>query len=89
MDTAKKTALGVASKGRVSLRAIKQLIDDGLDMPLRKALNLEGGDLQHLLHFAGPKRRHDRLCGKTQTRPQRTPGRVYTRTNKTHQYTTV
>ncbi len=41
MDAAKKMALAVASKGRVSLRAVKQLIDDGLDMPLRKALNLE------------------------------------------------
>lgn len=41
MDAAKKLALTMASKGRVSLRAAKQLIDDGMDLPLRKALNLE------------------------------------------------
>ncbi len=41
MEAAKKTALGMAAKGRVSLRAIKELIDNGYDMSLERAIPME------------------------------------------------
>lgn len=41
MAAAKKTALGMASKGRVATRAIKELINSGYDMALERAIPME------------------------------------------------
>ena len=41
MAAAMKTAQGMASKGRVSTRAIKELINNGYDMPLERAIPME------------------------------------------------
>ena len=41
MDEARKTAKLMGSKGRVSIRGIKQVIDRGFDVDLRHALDME------------------------------------------------
>jgi enoyl-CoA hydratase len=41
MDAVKKTAAKIAAKGRVSTRAVKELINYGYDLPLEHALRLE------------------------------------------------
>jgi enoyl-CoA hydratase len=41
MDAAMKTAKGMAAKGKVSTRAIKELINSGYDMPLERAIPME------------------------------------------------
>ena len=41
MAAAQKTAAGIATKGRVALRAIKELINAGNDIPLERAIHME------------------------------------------------
>ena len=41
MPAAKKTAAGMAAKGKVSVRAIKELINSGYDMALERAIPME------------------------------------------------
>jgi len=41
MPAVMKTAQAIASKGRVALRAIKTLINDGYDLPLERAVPME------------------------------------------------
>ena len=41
MAAAMKTAQGMAAKGRVSTRAIKELINQGYDLPLERAIPME------------------------------------------------
>jgi len=41
MPAVKKTAQGIAEKGRVALRAIKTLINEGYDLPLERAIPME------------------------------------------------
>ena len=41
LEAAKKTALAMCGKGMVSLRAAKQLVEQGFDLPLQRALDLE------------------------------------------------
>jgi enoyl-CoA hydratase len=52
MDETRKIAETIAGKGRVSLRAVKHVIDDGFDVDLKAACALEGDAFS--LCFASP-----------------------------------
>ncbi|MGD9117202.1 MAG: enoyl-CoA hydratase/isomerase family protein [Dehalococcoidia bacterium] len=66
-DEAKALAEGIASKGPISLRFIKEAVNKGLDMTLEQGLRLEG-DLYFLLHTTA-----DRTEGITSFLKKKTP----------------
>ena len=68
LPAAKKTAAGMAQKGRVALRAIKSLINDGNDLPLERAIPMEAEAFATC--FASPDQREGMTAFLEKRKPE-------------------
>jgi enoyl-CoA hydratase len=68
MTEAHKTAAGMATKGRVALRAIKTLINDGSDLPLERAIPMEAEAFATC--FASPDQREGMTAFLEKRKPE-------------------
>jgi enoyl-CoA hydratase len=72
MPAVKKTAQGIAEKGRVALRAIKTLINDGYDLPLERAIPMEAEAFATC--FSSPDQKEGMTAFLEKRKPQFTGG---------------
>jgi enoyl-CoA hydratase len=73
MDETMKIAKTIAEKGRVSLRAVKHVIDDGFDVDLKAACALEGDAFS--LCFSSPDQQEG-TAAFLEKRPPKFTGKI-------------